>query len=85
MGAPMAGQISQAGCILVLCDILRINAESVAAQDDGVSIASTQHPSMPSSTESYGSMVVENAPVDKTTSMNNCWSTTVMFMGRAKI
>ena len=71
MGAPMAGHISQACYILTLHDILRTNVESVAAQHDGVSIASTQHPSMPSSTESYGSMVVVSGPVGKTIGMNS--------------
>jgi len=36
-----------------------------------LAIASTQHPSMPSSTGSYGSMVVVNGPVAKTIGMNS--------------
>jgi hypothetical protein len=36
-----------------------------------LAIASTQHPAMPSSTGSYGSMVVVNGPVAKTIGMNS--------------
>ncbi len=36
-----------------------------------LAIASTRHPSMPSSTGSYGSMVVVNGPVAKTIGMNS--------------
>ncbi len=36
-----------------------------------LAIASTQHPSIPSSTGSYGSMVVVNGPVAKTIGMNS--------------
>jgi len=36
-----------------------------------LAIASTQHPAMPSSTGSYGSMVVVNGPVTKTIGMNS--------------
>jgi hypothetical protein len=36
-----------------------------------LAIASTQHPSMPSSTGSYGSMVVVNGPVTETIGMNS--------------
>jgi hypothetical protein len=36
-----------------------------------LAIASTQHPSMPSSTGSYGSMVIVNGPVAKTIGMNS--------------
>jgi hypothetical protein len=36
-----------------------------------LAIASTKHPSMPSSTGSYGSMVVVNGPVAKTIGMNS--------------
>jgi hypothetical protein len=36
-----------------------------------LAIASTQHPSMPSSTGSYGSMVVVNGPITETIGMNS--------------
>jgi hypothetical protein len=36
-----------------------------------LAIASTQHPAMPSSTGSYGSMVVVNGPIAKTIGMNS--------------
>jgi hypothetical protein len=52
-----------------------INAVMAGARPEHLpvilAIASTQHPAMPSSTGSYGSMVVVNGPVAKTIGMNS--------------
>ncbi|MBP1622536.1 MAG: hypothetical protein H6Q07_556 [Acidobacteria bacterium] len=52
-----------------------INAVMAGARPEHLpvilAIASTQHPAMPSSTGSYGSMVVVNGPVSKTIGMNS--------------
>ena len=62
MGTHMARQIFQKGCILNSHHIIRTDAESVSAQDDGgVSIAPTQHPSMPGVID-FGSIVVVYGP-----------------------